>query len=59
MGEEFCNVGKVLDKKCNLVYSRNVGGQQIGSLSQDRDLLTSGTKCFIRYLYSPWKEIYR
>ena len=54
MGEELCNVGKVLDKKCNLVYSRIVGGQQIGSLSQeDRDLLTSGTKCFIRYLYSP------
>ena len=42
MGEELCNVGKVLGEKCDLlVYSRKVGRQQIGSLSQeDRDLLT-------------------
>ena len=47
MGEGLCNVGKVLDEKCDLlVYSRNVGRQQIGSLSQeDRDLLTLQTKC--------------
>ena len=47
MGEELCNVGKVLDEKCDLlVYSRKVGRQQIGSLSQeDRDLLTLQTKC--------------
>ena len=46
MGEELCNVGKVLDKKCYLlVYSRKVG-RQIDSLSQeDRDLLTLQTKC--------------
>ena len=36
MGEELCNVGKVLDEKCDLlVYSRKVGRQQIGSLSQE------------------------
>ena len=42
MGEELCHVGKVLDEKCDLlVYSKKVGRQQIGSLSQeDRDLLT-------------------
>ena len=42
MGEELCNVGKVLQEKCELfVYSRNVGRQRIGSSSQeDRDLLT-------------------
>ena len=47
MGEELCNVGKVLDEKCDLlVYSRKVGRQQIGSLSQeDRGLLTLQTKC--------------
>ena len=47
MGEELCNVGKVLDKKCDLlVYSRKVGRQQIDTLSQeDRDLLTLQTKC--------------
>ena len=47
MGEELCNVGKVLDEKCDLlVYSRKVGRQQIGSLSQEgRDLLTLRTKC--------------
>ena len=46
MGEELCNVGKVLDEKCDLlVYSRKVGRQQIDSLSQDRDLLTFQTKC--------------
>ena len=47
MGEELCNVGKVLDEKCDLlVYSRKVGRQQIGSLSQeDRDLLTLQKKC--------------
>ena len=46
MGEELCNVVKVLDEKCDLlVYSRKVGRQQIGSLSQeDRDLLTLRTK---------------
>ena len=39
MGEELCNFGKVLVEKCDLlVYSRKVGRQQIGSLSQeDRD----------------------
>ena len=47
MGEELCNVGKVLDEKCDLLaYSRKVGRQQIGSLSQEnRDLLTLQTKC--------------
>ena len=47
MGEELCNAGKVLNEKCDLlVYSRIVGTQQIGSLSQeDRDLLTLWTKC--------------
>ena len=36
MGEELCNVGKVLDEKYDLlVYSRKVGRQQIGSLSQE------------------------
>ena len=47
MGEELCNVGKVLDEECDLlVCSRKVGRQQIGSLSQeDRDLLTLRTKC--------------
>ena len=47
MGEELCNVGKVLDEKCDLlVYNRKVGRQQIGSLSQeDRDLLLLQTKC--------------
>ena len=42
MGEELCNVGKVLDEKCYLlVYSRKVGRKQIHSSSQeDRDLLT-------------------
>ena len=60
MGEELCNVGKVLDEKCDLfVYSRKVGTQQIGSLSQeDRDLLPLRTKCTFDalsdiYLYSP------
>ena len=43
MREELCNV---LDEKCDLfVYSRKVGRQQIGSLSQEvRDLLTLRTK---------------
>ena len=47
MGEELCNVGKVLDEKCDLlIYSRKVGRQQIDSLSQeDRDLLTFWAKC--------------
>ena len=47
MGEELCNVGNVLGEKCDLlVYSRKVGRQQIGSLSQeDRDLLLLRTKC--------------
>ena len=47
MEEELCNVGKVLDEKCDLlVYNRKVGRQQIGSLSQeDRDLLLLQTKC--------------
>ena len=47
MGEELCNVGKVLDEKCDLlVYCRKVVRQQIGSLFQeDRDLLTLQTKC--------------
>ena len=47
MGEEICNVGKVLDEKCDLlVYSRKNDRQQIGSLSQeDRDLLTLRKKC--------------
>ena len=42
MGEELCNVGKVLDEKCDLLaYSRKVGRQQVCSLSQeDIDLLT-------------------
>ena len=59
MVEGLCNVGKVLDEKCDLlVFSRKVGRQQIGSLFQeDRDLLTLRTKCtvdaFVRYLYSP------
>ena len=36
MGEELFNVGKVLDEKYDLlVYSRKVGIQQIGSLSQE------------------------
>ena len=36
MEEELCNVGKVLDEKCDLlVYNRKVGRQQIGSLSQE------------------------
>ena len=41
MGEELCNVGKVLQEKCELfVYRRNVGRQRIGSSSkEDRDLL--------------------
>ena len=44
MGEELCNVGKVV--RDLFVYSRKVGRQQIGSLSQeDRDLLTLRTKC--------------
>ena len=52
MGEELWNVGKVLDEKFDLqkfdllIYSRKVGRQQIGSLSQeDRDLLTLRAKC--------------
>ena len=47
MGEDLCNVGNVLDEKCDLlVYSREVGRQQIGSLSQeDRYLLTLRAKC--------------
>ena len=42
MGEKLCNVGKAIEEKCDLlVYSRKVGRQQIGSLSQEpRDLLT-------------------
>ena len=36
MGEELFNVGKDLDEKYDLlVYSRKVGRQQIGSLSQE------------------------
>ena len=36
MGQELCNVWKVLDETCDLlVYSRKVGRQQIGSLSQE------------------------
>ena len=44
--EELCNVGKVLDEKSDLlVYSRKIGKQQIGSLTQeDRDLPTLRTK---------------
>ena len=35
MGEGLCNVGIVLDEKCDLlIYSRKVGRQQIDSLSQ-------------------------
>ena len=52
MGKELWNVGKVLDEKFDLqkfdllMYSRKVGRQQIGSLSQeDRDLLTLRVKC--------------
>ena len=47
MGEELCNVGKVLDEKCDLlVYSKKVGRQRVSSLSQeDRGLLTLRTKC--------------
>ena len=47
MGEELCTAGKVSNEKCDLlVYSRIVGRQQIGSLSQeDRELLTLRTKC--------------
>ena len=47
MGEELCNVGKVLVEKCDLlVYSRKVGRSHIGSLSQeDGDLLIVQTKC--------------
>ena len=64
MGEELCNVGKVLDEKYDLlVYSRKVGRQQIGSLSQeDRPAHITNKMyiwCFVRHLYSPWKEIYR
>ena len=36
MGEELCNVGKVLDEKCDLlVHSRKFGRQKISSLSQE------------------------
>ena len=61
MGQELCNVWKVLDGKCDLLkYSRKVGRQQIGSLSQeDTDLLKMYIWCSIKYLYSSWKEISR
>ena len=47
MGQELCNVWQVLNEKCDLlVYSRKVGRQQIGSLSQEyTDLLTLWAKC--------------
>ena len=63
MGEELWNVGKVLGEEFDLlIYSRKVGRQQIGSLSQeDRPAYITSRMyiwCFVRYLYSPWKEIY-